>query len=72
MKHEGDDFTSHYWGTWNNLQTIGKVTGMLGNKRASGDHLEYGNIKTGQNTEKSPGDLRKLTDTQTPRKKTIS
>ena len=36
-------------------------TGGLVNKRKSGDHPNIG-----QNTEKSPGDLRKLAVTQTP------
>ena len=37
-----------------------------GNKRTSGDHLNYSIIKIDQNTEKSPGDLRRLAVTQTP------
>ena len=40
--------------------------GRLGNKRTSGDHPNYSIIKNGQNTEKSPGDLRKLVVTHTP------
>ena len=32
----------------------------------SGDHPNYSIIKTGQSTEKSPGDLRRLAATQTP------
>ena len=42
-----------------------KENGWLRNQRTSGDHLEYCIIKIGQNTEKSPGDLRRLTVTQT-------
>ena len=38
----------------------------LANKRMSGDHPNYSIIKIGQNTEKSPDDLRRLADTQTP------
>ena len=34
--------------------------------RESGDHLNYSIIENGQNTEKSPGDLRRLAVTQTP------
>ena len=30
------------------------------------DHADYSIIKIGQNTEKSPGDLRRLTVSQTP------
>ena len=41
-------------------------TGGLGNKRTSGDHNKYSMIKIGQNTKKSPGDLKKIAVTQTP------
>ena len=34
----------------------------LENQRTSGDHRDYSIIKNGQNTEKSPENLRKLTD----------
>ena len=34
--------------------------------RTSGDHPNYNIIENGQNTEKSPGDLRRLAVTQTP------
>ena len=37
----------------------------LGNKRMSGDHPNFYIIEIGQNTEKSPGDLRRLAVTQT-------
>ena len=40
-------------------------TGGLGNKRTSGDHSNYSIVEIGQNTEKSPGDLKRLGDTQT-------
>ena len=43
-----------------------KGTGGLGNKRTSGDHLNYCIIEIGQNTEKSPGDLKRLVVNQTP------
>ena len=39
-------------------QRIYKGTGGLGNKRTSEDHPNYCIIEIGQNTEKSPGDLR--------------
>ena len=35
-------------------------TERLGNKRTGGDHLDYSIIKIGQNTKKSPGNLRRL------------
>ena len=43
-----------------------KGTRELGNKRTSRDHPKYCIIQIGQNTEKSPGELRRLFVTQTP------
>ena len=40
--------------------------------RASGDHQDCSIDEIGLNTEKSPGDLRRLAETQTPVKKNIS
>ena len=45
---------------------LGKGTEGFGNKRTSGDHPNYNIIKIGQNTEKSPRELRRLAVTQTP------
>ena len=36
----------------------------LGGWRTSGDHLNYNIIEIGQNTERSPGDLKKFALTQ--------
>ena len=47
-------------------QRIDAKTGDLGNKRTCGDHPNYWITEIGQNTEKSPGDLRRLAVTQTP------
>ena len=47
-------------------QRIGTENGGIGNKRTSGYHLNDSIIKTGQNTEKDPGDLRRLDVSQTP------
>ena len=46
-------------------QRIDKGTGGFRNKRTSGEHPNYCIIEIGQNTEKSPGDLRILAVTQT-------
>ena len=46
--------------------TKGTKAGGLGNKRTSGDHSNYSIVEIRQNTEKSPGDLRRLAVTQTP------
>ena len=53
--------------------TKGLVKGLeeLGNKRTSGDHPNYSIIKIGKNTEKSPGDLRRLDVAQTPVRKSL-
>ena len=48
------------------VMIIRSVIGGLGNKRMCGEHPNYSIIGIGQNTEKSPGDLRKLAVTQTP------
>ena len=45
-----------------------KRTGELGSWRTSRDHPNYYTIYIGQNTKKSPGDLRRLTVTQTSAK----
>ena len=60
MKHEGDGDTSCNCCIWNIPQRIGKETGRIRNKRTSGDSPDYSIIEIGQNTEKNPGDLRRL------------
>ena len=52
-------------GAWYNNQKIGTGTGGLWNERSSVDEPNYSIIMIGQNTEESPGDLRKLAVTQT-------
>ena len=46
--------------------SITKRTGGLGTWWASRDHPNYFIIENSQNTEKSPGDSRRLAVTQTP------
>ena len=65
MEHEGDDYTNRDWCFLYSHRRIIKGTGGLGGWRTSGDHRNYSIIKNGQNTEKSPGDLRRLAVTQT-------
>ena len=69
MVHEGDIDTNSNRRTRDNLQRIGQGTGRLKNQRTSGDHPNYSIIKISQNTEKSPGDFRRLVVNQTPVKK---
>ena len=64
MEHEGESDTSYGRCIWNNPQRIDKGIEGLGNKSRA--HLDDINIKIGQNTEKSPGDLRRLVVTHTP------
>ena len=45
---------------------FGTGTGGLGNKWTSGEIQNYSIIEIGQNTEKSPGDFRRLAVTQNP------
>ena len=66
MEHEGGNDTSCKWRTWNDPQRIGKGTGKLRNQRASREHPDYCIIKISHDTEKSPGNLRRLAVTQTP------
>ena len=59
MEHEGDNYTNRDWDFCYSQQRIIKETGELGNNKTSGDHPDNNIIKNSQNTEKSPGDLRR-------------
>ena len=65
VEYENGGDTNCDWCTRYIHQRIGTMTGGLGNKRTSGDHPNYSIIVISQNTEKSPGDLRRLAVTQT-------
>ena len=65
-KHESDGDTSCNWCSWCNHRRISRGIGGPGNKRTKRDHRNYCIIEIGQNTEKSPGDLRRFVLTQTP------
>ena len=60
MQHESDSDTSCNWRAWHSHQRTDKETGVLRNKRMSGDHPNYSIGKISQNTKKSPGNLMKL------------
>ena len=64
MDYKGDNDTGCNWYTWNKLQRIGVEIGKLLNKW-NGGHPDNRIVKIGQNTEKSPGDLRRVAVTQT-------
>ena len=57
--------TNCNWCSWYSHQRISTMTGKFGNKRTLGNHSPNSNAEIGKNTEKSPGDLRKLAVTQT-------
>ena len=66
MEHESVGDTNCNLCAWYGHQRICNGTGGLGNKKTSGDHPNDSIIKIGQNTEKSPEELRRLAVTQTP------
>ena len=66
MEHEGDGNTNCNWCTRHNHKMIGEETRRLGNWKTSGDLPNYSIIKIDQNTEKSPGDLKRLAVNQFP------
>ena len=66
MEHENDGDTNCNWCFWYSYRRIDKGTGGLGNEKTTGHPPNYSIIKIGQNTEKSPGDLRRLAVNQTP------
>ena len=63
MKRESDGNTDYNWCTRNGLQRLSMGTERVKNRRTSRDHPNY-NIS--QNSEKSPGELRRLAVTQSP------
>ena len=64
MDHEDDNDTKCNWRARYGHQRTGIEIGGFGNKRTSGHHSDYSIVEIGQNTEKSPGDLRRLAVTQ--------
>ena len=64
--YEGDNYTNRDLCFWYSHQRIINGIGELRGWRTSGGHPIYSIIENGQNTEKSPGDLRRLAVTQTP------
>ena len=69
MEYESDSDTNCNLHTWYSHQRTGTETRRFGNKRTSVDHPNYSIVEISQNTEKSPGDLKRLAVTQTPVKK---
>ena len=65
MEHENDSDTNCNWYTRYSHQMIDVRTGGLRNNGTNRDHPNYSIVQIGLNTEKSPGDLRRLAVTQT-------
>ena len=66
MGYESDDDTNCQGCTQYSHQRNSTGTGGLENKNRSGDHPNNSLIKIGQNTEESPGEVRRIAVTQTP------
>ena len=66
VDHESYDYTNCNWCSWYCHQRTATRTEELGKKGTGGDCPNYSNVEIGQNTEKSPGDLRRLAVTQIP------
>ena len=60
MEHESDGDTNCNWCAQYSHQRFGTGTRRLVNERTNGDYLNYNIVEKSQNTEKSPGDLRRL------------
>ena len=65
VEHKSGGFTNCNWCSCYSHQLTNTRTGVLGNKRTSGDHPNYLIIEIGHNTEKSPGDMGILIVTET-------
>ena len=48
------------------ISLLRKETGRFGNRGTNRDHPNYNNVEIDQNTEKSPGDMRRLAVSQSP------
>ena len=62
VKHDGDGDTNY---SWNNPHRLERKTGAIGKQRKNRDYKDLSITEIGENTEKSPGDMRRLIVTQT-------
>ena len=65
-EHESDGYANCNWCYWYSHQRIGTKTRRHGYNGMSGKHPNYSLTESGHNTEKSPGDLKRLVITQNP------
>ena len=63
IDHENDDVTNFYLSAWNEPQKFGKGIQRIVNQKTNQDHPDYNIVEIGQNSEKTPGNLRRLTVT---------
>ena len=66
MEHKGDNYTNCEWCFWHSNLRVIKGPRGLGSWWTSGDYPNDSIIENSQNTEESPGYLRRLAVTQTP------
>ena len=66
MEHESDGDTNCTSCDEYSQKRISTGSGVLENKKTSGDHSNYSIVEIDQNTKKGPGDLRRFAVTQTP------
>ena len=66
LEHEGDNYTNRDWYFCYSHHSIIKGTGGLGGRSTSGNHPNYSIIENDQTTERSPGELKSFSVTQTP------
>ena len=66
VKKNAEHESNSYRCSWYNHQKFGQRTGGLQNKKTSEEDSNYKIAAIGQNTEKSPGDLRRLVVTHSP------
>ena len=64
MEYDSDNYTNCDWCFWHGNLRIIKGHGRFGRGRPSGEHPNNSITENGQNTEKSPRDLRRLVVTQ--------
>ena len=60
MEHKGESDTNCSLCVQNSSQEPEERTGGIGNQRKNRDYPDYSIAEIGQNTQKSPGDLRRL------------
>ena len=60
VEQVSDGDTNCSWYTWNDSHKLSKGAGKVGNRRTNRDYPNYSIVEIGQNTEKYPGDMRRL------------